>query len=121
MDPTYTNKVDIWAFGCIMYEMCTGKKAFATDYEAKNFDPSTNKRIVFVDPPEYTSWRVITLASQIENWIFEILKENPEERPSAEGIRRKTERAFNGAMEGLIHGSGDIKKTQGSASNDKDL
>ena len=27
----YTNKVDIWAMGCILYEVVTGRKAFDTD------------------------------------------------------------------------------------------
>ena len=25
---SYTNRVDIWALGCILYELCTGKRAF---------------------------------------------------------------------------------------------
>jgi serine/threonine protein kinase len=29
---TYTNKVDIWAIGCILYELVLGKKAFSTDH-----------------------------------------------------------------------------------------
>lgn len=28
--PSYTNKVDIWALGTILYELCTGKTAFDT-------------------------------------------------------------------------------------------
>ena len=27
----YTNKVDVWAMGCILYELVTGRKAFDTD------------------------------------------------------------------------------------------
>src|SRR5947207_315012 len=28
----YTNKVDIWALGCILYELVCGKRAFAGDW-----------------------------------------------------------------------------------------
>jgi hypothetical protein len=50
-----------------MYEMCMGKKAFAGDFAVMNFKPSTNRLIMFVDPPEDPSWLVIAIASQIEN------------------------------------------------------
>src|SRR5271170_3594529 len=32
-DATYTNKVDIWALGCILYELATRKRAFKNDWE----------------------------------------------------------------------------------------
>ena len=35
--PSYTNKVDIWASGLILYELLTGKKAFETDYHIMQY------------------------------------------------------------------------------------
>src|SRR5437016_3900964 len=29
----FTNRVDIWALGCILYELAIGKKAFKDDFE----------------------------------------------------------------------------------------
>jgi len=31
--PGFNNKMDIWSFGCIAYELLTGRKAFSNDYE----------------------------------------------------------------------------------------
>lgn len=33
----YTNKLDIWAIGCILYELATGKIAFAGDWDVRNY------------------------------------------------------------------------------------
>src|SRR5277367_553473 len=38
--PVYTNKVDVWAFGCIVFEMITGQKRFASDWEVQNLAQS---------------------------------------------------------------------------------
>ena len=46
--PIYTNKVDIWAFGCIAFEVFTGRKRFASDWEVQNLAqsmPSISKLI----------------------------------------------------------------------------
>jgi serine/threonine protein kinase len=41
--PVYTNKVDIWAVGCILYELVTGKVAFTGDWEVHEFSVSGSK------------------------------------------------------------------------------
>lgn len=41
--PIYTNKVDIWAFGCIAYEVLTGKRAFSGDQSARECLRSDHK------------------------------------------------------------------------------
>jgi len=40
---TYTEKVDIWALGCIIYELATGKKAFANDEMTREFTYQAKK------------------------------------------------------------------------------
>ena len=46
--PIYTNKVDIWALGCIAFEIFTGRKRFGSDWEVQNLAqsmPSISKLI----------------------------------------------------------------------------
>jgi serine/threonine protein kinase len=35
--PSYTNKVDIWGLGTILYELCTGKRAFQSGYHVMQY------------------------------------------------------------------------------------
>jgi serine/threonine protein kinase len=35
--PKYTNKVDIWALGCIIYELASGMKAFGSNNDLRRF------------------------------------------------------------------------------------
>lgn len=39
----YTRKVDIWALGCIFYELVTGTKAFQNDWQAREYGLSSEK------------------------------------------------------------------------------
>jgi serine/threonine protein kinase len=33
----YNNKVDIWAFGCVAFELATGTRAFASDFSVREY------------------------------------------------------------------------------------
>jgi len=48
----FSSKSDIWALGCIMYELCTKEKAFLSDWEigewARSIDRS-QKRITTIE------------------------------------------------------------------------
>ena len=43
-ESVYTNKVDIWALGCILYELACGRKAFNGDYTTLAFALDPNRK-----------------------------------------------------------------------------
>src|SRR5271170_2543706 len=46
----YTNKVDIWAMGCVLYELATGERAFKDDWAIFQYLQSgTNKAMILDD------------------------------------------------------------------------
>lgn len=83
---TYSNKVDVWAIGCIFFELIFLKPAFSNDiavfkYESEKMRlemPSNEKEDMFPDDISRN------LAFQLLHDIFEI---DPAKRPSAQGIR----------------------------------
>lgn len=49
----YNNKADIWALGCIMYELCTGRKAFENDWATINYSSSGRQHPGLLAWPEF--------------------------------------------------------------------
>ncbi|XP_024424722.2 serine/threonine-protein kinase Nek1 isoform X3 [Desmodus rotundus] len=76
----YNNKSDIWALGCVLYEMCTLKHAF----EAGNMKNLVLKIISGSFPPVslHYSYDLRCLLSQL-------FKRNPRDRPSVNSILEK--------------------------------
>uniref|UniRef100_A0A286XIE3 non-specific serine/threonine protein kinase n=1 Tax=Cavia porcellus TaxID=10141 RepID=A0A286XIE3_CAVPO len=77
----YNNKSDIWALGCVLYEMCTLKHAF----EAGNMKNLVLKIISGSFPPVsfHYSYDLRSLLSQL-------FKRNPRDRPSVNSILEKS-------------------------------
>lgn len=46
---SYNNKVDIWAVGCILYELTTRKRAFKTDFAVHSYVTSAKNKDVIPD------------------------------------------------------------------------
>jgi serine/threonine protein kinase len=104
-NPTYTNKVDIWAFGCIMVEMCKGEKAFLSDFAVHEFRVSGRKPTIFRTDEFTSNSEINTLAEKIEGWTMTILNIDPTKRPTAgdlaDDLNRRIDRTTI-AMAGIM-------------------
>ncbi len=69
----YTTKSDIWALGCILYELCTLKRAFeGTNIMTLLISITKGK----IDPiPKHYS-------KDLQNLVLNIIDKNPKTRPS---------------------------------------
>jgi serine/threonine protein kinase len=78
---TFTTKVDIWALGCILYELAVGKKVFPLDYDTREY--AVEKEMLQISPPSSIDEHV---QSPLSNLIREMLRINPKDRPTAEEL-----------------------------------
>ncbi|XP_062419476.1 LOW QUALITY PROTEIN: serine/threonine-protein kinase Nek1 [Pungitius pungitius] len=76
----YNNKSDIWALGCVLYEMCTLKHAF----EAGNMKNLVLKIIRGSYPPVSVHY-----SQELRALLAALFKRNPRERPSVSGVLDK--------------------------------
>lgn len=76
--PTFNDRVDIWALGCILYELVSQKKAFCDDWNVIEYARADAKRLVPLEP-------FIEVPSRIPltNLIQTMLQVLPKGRPSA--------------------------------------
>ena len=76
--PGFSNKVDIFALGCILFELVTGgKKAFRNDYFIHEYKSRDQLKISFA-PAINESWK-----QEFESEIYSMLAADRTDRPSA--------------------------------------
>ncbi|XP_013209548.1 serine/threonine-protein kinase Nek1, partial [Microtus ochrogaster] len=76
----YNNKSDIWALGCVLYELCTLKHAF----EAGNMKNLVLKIISGSFPPISLHY-----SYDLRSLLSQLFKRNPRDRPSVNSILEK--------------------------------
>ena len=64
---------DVWAFGCVLYEMLTGRRAFSGENVTETLTS------VLRDTPDWTAWPQ-TVPPQIRILVEECLQKNPRDR-----------------------------------------
>lgn len=79
---TFSNFVDIWGLGCILYEITVKKKAFSNDWSVREYAVSKSKIIVPLDDTVESEIRI-----PLTNLIHEMLRVNPRARPSAQDLK----------------------------------
>jgi serine/threonine protein kinase len=72
----YSNKVDIWALACILYQLCTNKPLFLHDFAVHEFVHSNGLNLSKADIPN-------TSRAHFTACLQEMLVRNPQSRPSA--------------------------------------
>lgn len=75
----YTSKSDIWALGCILYELCTLKKA----YEADNLLGLVYK--IVMDPVQKIP-EEFGFSKEMQKLVDMLLEKEPKARPSVAEI-----------------------------------
>lgn len=73
----YSNKVDIWSLGCILFELCSLKPLFEASELFKIMQNITTK-----DIPSLSSM----YSPDLENFLNIMMNRDPNERPSVENL-----------------------------------
>jgi serine/threonine protein kinase len=79
----YTNKVDMWAVGCILYELVLRRRAFADDWEVLQHAKSGKDYEVIIGPTSVADERRRAFLAKI---IKELLNSDPSGRPNAQTL-----------------------------------
>jgi eukaryotic-like serine/threonine-protein kinase len=70
-----TGKADLYSFGCVLYEMLTGKQPFEGDNFAQIFSQHLNKT------PLTLEQRGVHCPEPLSKLVFKLLEKDPEQRP----------------------------------------
>jgi tetratricopeptide (TPR) repeat protein len=100
---TYNNKVDIWALGCILFEMASGSKAFSSDMAVQQFSvsdaPSLAIQITSFDNSESYMRDIIAHTLQISSW----------KRPTARQLRMNLGFRMSRILGSVLKAKGDAR------------
>ena len=110
-DSSFTNKSDIWALGCIVYEMVSGVRAFQSDWQVMEYAASAKIKASSnfvrlagaIDP--YVSG--FNLSSADHEWIskrlISALSIDPTARPTASELKSVFHTMLNAIPDGQRH------------------
>jgi serine/threonine protein kinase len=89
--PTFTSKSDIWALGCILYELVTGWPLFENEIAVLELTTSGDHRCRRMDAIDQYFSHFNRIPDADRNWFIGRLKltinVTPDERPSASELK----------------------------------
>ena len=106
-EPTYTNKVDVWSMGCILYELVTGIRAFRTDWHVFAYLSSQRNKDVVLDNT-FDARSIDTITKH----IHDMLSTESSARPSASVLSKEFTRECQLVQANLLALSDDSEQTQ---------
>ena len=81
--PAFTKKVDIWALGCILYELLTQQKAFADDWKVREYHMTASIKLEI-----RAEYGFQELSEHETNLMSQLLHRDPHQRPRVSDLRR---------------------------------
>ena len=85
----FDNKIDIWAFGCVLLEMTTQRQAFRGEAEIRKFMAHPGEITVFELDYHEVNEDIVMSAKWVEGLINEMLQLDFNRRPSADFVLKK--------------------------------
>lgn len=79
----FKNKIDIWAFSCVLFEMATQRAAFCREEEIRRLKMGMGSTITFHFDYRGVNEKTLTAAMWTETLVQKTMTVDPEERPSA--------------------------------------
>ena len=83
---SFDNKIDIWAFGCVLFEMTTQRHAFNGEGEIRTFMARPEEIKVFELDRGDVNEDMVPSAKLAEGLINEMLQVDFNRRPSADSV-----------------------------------
>jgi serine/threonine protein kinase len=78
-DPKFGRSVDVWALGCVLYEIAVGKSAFRGDWDVFNYSRNS-------DPPPLVDFGTEFYRHHLNEVLRELFSRDSKQRPRAESM-----------------------------------
>jgi serine/threonine protein kinase len=100
-----SNRTDLYALGCVIFELLTGKRVFKSD------NPLQTMWMHVEDPPPVPSSLRPDIPQALSEMVLWALQKNPEDRPPSAAVMKETVALIRGS---LLPGAGSLTPSPGS-------